>query len=50
MACRDSLSLPRLQALLLNPFEDQPPASCPHDLRQARLDALDDKERSGGES
>ena len=34
-----------LQALLLNPFEEEPPAGCRHDLRRARLDALDDKER-----
>lgn len=33
------------QALLLNPFEgEQLPAGCPYDLREARLDALDDKE------
>lgn len=34
------------QALLLNPFDEEPPAGCRHELRRARLDALDDKERS----
>lgn len=45
----DSLAargVPLGRALLLNPFEGQPlPPGCPHDLREARLDALDDKDR-----
>ena len=38
-------SLWTVQALLLNPFDEEPPAGCRHELRRARLDALDDKER-----
>lgn len=33
------------QALLLNPFNEEPPSGCRHELRRATLDALDDKER-----